>query len=119
MRKNSANSNISNNFLLVKNIHGSDFKLDFLSIKRSVLLVRALNHSLRQNILRILEEQKKLTVTELHTQLKIEQSVVSQSLAIMRRAGVLSATREGKHIHYQINHHKIDEIRIFVTNLFL
>jgi len=85
-------------------------KIDFFQVKKSSLILRALNHKLRQNILKLLEEQGKLTVTEMYVQLRIEQSVASQHLAILRRAGIVKTEREGKFIYYLLNHPRIAEI---------
>jgi len=89
-------------------------KLDFLHMKKTMLILRALNHKLRQQIVRILDERKKVTVTEIYVELRLEQSVASQHLAILRRAGLVTASRDGKFIHYSINFKRIKEINGFV-----
>ncbi len=89
-------------------------KLDFLHMKKTMLILRALNHKLRQQIVRILDERKKVTVTEIYVELRLEQSVASQHLAILRRAGLVTASRDGKFIHYSINYKRIKEINGFV-----
>lgn len=92
-------------------------KIDYLSIKKASLVLRALNHKLRQQILRMLDEKKKLTVTEIYVQLRLEQSVASQHLAILRRAGIVKTEREGKFIYYIINYDRIDQINRLVADL--
>lgn len=92
-------------------------KIDYLSIKKASLVLRALNHKLRQQILRMLDEKKKLTVTEIYIQLRLEQSVASQHLAILRRAGIVKTEREGKFIYYIINYDRIDQINKLVDDL--
>lgn len=109
--------NISNNYLMVKAEDENEIKIDFLQVKKSSLILRALNHKLRQNILKLLEEQGKLTVTEIYVQLRLEQSVASQHLAILRRAGVVKTEREGKFIYYLLNHPRIVEIGRCVVEL--
>jgi DNA-binding transcriptional ArsR family regulator len=64
-------------------------------------LSRAGNHSLRSKILNFLTERK--NVTDIYIALRIEQSVASQNLAILRRAGLVKTTREGKKIYYEAN----------------
>lgn len=91
--------------------------IDYLSIKKAALVLRALNHKLRQQILHILEQQQRLTVTELYVQLRLEQSVASQHLAILRRAGIVKAERDGKFIYYRINENRIRQINDFVDSL--
>lgn len=109
--------NTSQNHLLVKSNEADEIKIDFLQIKKSSLILRALNHKLRQQILKLLEEQRKLTVTEIYVQLRLEQSVASQHLAILRRAGIVKTEREGKFIYYALNHKRIAEINRCVVDL--
>jgi ArsR family transcriptional regulator, virulence genes transcriptional regulator len=89
---------------------GMPVKVDFLNLKKAAMILRALNHKLRQQIIRILDENKRLTVTELYVQLRLEQSVASQHLAILRRAGIVKTERDGKFIYYTINNKRIGDI---------
>jgi DNA-binding transcriptional ArsR family regulator len=50
-------------------------------------------------------------------QLRLEQSVASQHLAILRRAGIVKTERDGKFIHYTINHNRIADIMKCVDDL--
>ena len=47
--------------------------------------------------------------------MKIEQSVASQHLAILRKAGVVSSVREGKFIFYSLNKNQLEKIASFVS----
>src|SRR3978361_512869 len=107
----------TNNTLLVKGLEEDSSKIDFLQVKKTSLILRALNHKLRQQILKLLEEKKKLTVTEIYVQLRLEQSVASQHLAILRRAGIVRTEREGKFIYYTLNNPRIAEIGNCITDL--
>jgi len=92
-------------------------KIDFLQTKKAALILRAMNHKLRQQMLRLLDENKKMTVTELYIKLRLEQSVASQHLAILRRAGIVSTQRTGKFIFYFPNYARITEVMNFVGEL--
>ena len=92
-------------------------KVDFLHIKKSALILRAMNHKLRQQMIKLLDENGRLTVTELYIKLRLEQSVASQHLAILRRAGIVITKRDGKFIYYAINYPRVAEINTFVENL--
>jgi len=111
----------TSNYWMVVNANAGDdgmpVKVDFLNLKKASMILRALNHKLRQQIIRVLDENKKLTVTELYVQLRLEQSVASQHLAILRRAGIVKTERDGKFIHYTINHKRIAEIMKCVDEL--
>ena len=92
-------------------------KLDYYNVKKAALILRALNHKLRQQLIKLIEEEKKITVTEIYVRLKLEQSVASQHLAILRKAGIVTTQRDGKFIFYINNHKRIDEISAFVNEL--
>ena len=99
-------------------ISGDDpIKVDFLHAKKAALILRSINHKLRQQIIKLLDEHTKMTVTELYVKLRLEQSVASQHLAILRRAGILSTSREGKFIFYAVNYKRLNEVVGFVKNL--
>lgn len=79
--------------------------------------MRALNHKLRQQMIKLLDEHKKMTVTEIYVKLRLEQSVASQHLAILRRAGIVLTTRDGKFIYYAVNYKRVQEVSDFVEQL--
>jgi len=83
----------------------------------SAKLVTRINHNLRQEIIALLEKSGKLTVTDIYIKLRLEQSVASQHLAILRRAGILNTDREGKFIYYSLNKNRIQEISTFIEEL--
>ncbi len=99
--------------------HASDAiqNIDYLRIKKAALVLRALNHKLRQQIIKTISDHKRITVTELYVKLRLEQSVASQHLAILRKADIVSTVREGKFIFYTINEERIVAINEFVKNL--
>ncbi len=94
-----------------------DIKLDLSVMKKAAMILRAVNHKLRQSIIRLLEDSGKLTVTEIYVKLRLEQSVASQHLAILRRAGIVRTDREGKYIFYSLNKARISEITGLVGEL--
>lgn len=91
--------------------------INFYNVKKASLVLRSLNHKLRQQILKIINESDKLAVTEIYVKLRLEQSVASQHLAILRKAGIVLTKREGKFIYYTINKERIEAIDGFVSNL--
>ena len=92
-------------------------KINYHNLKKAALVLRALNHKLRQQILTLVETEKKNTVTEIYVRMRLEQSVASQHLAILRRAGIVSTQRDGKFIYYTVNYKRIDEITSMVDDL--
>jgi ArsR family transcriptional regulator, virulence genes transcriptional regulator len=95
----------------------SKLKIDYLSIKKASLVLRALNHKLRQQIIKMLDEKQRMTVTEIFIQLRLDQSVTSQHLAILRRAGIVRTERDGKYIYYYINYDRVDHLQNVVNEL--
>ena len=91
--------------------------INYYNVKKASLVLRSLNHKLRQQIIKIINEGSKLTVTEIYVRLRLEQSVASQHLAILRKAGIVSTKREGKFIYYTINKKRVEAIDEFVTKL--
>lgn len=92
-------------------------KLDYVRTKKASLILRALNHKLRQQMIKLIDDKKKITVTELYVKLRLEQSVASQHLAILRRAGIVATERDGKFIYYSVNSARIAEVVKFVDDL--
>jgi DNA-binding transcriptional ArsR family regulator len=72
---------------------------------------------LRQNIIALLEEHERMTVTDIYIKLRLEQSVASQHLAILRRAGVLITDRQGKFIYYMLDQERLSQISRLVEEL--
>jgi DNA-binding transcriptional ArsR family regulator len=110
---------VVNNYSLILegNPGATPVKVDLLNVKKAAIILRAINHKLRQQILRLLDENKKLTVTEVYIRLRLEQSVASQHLAILRRAGFVKTEREGKFIFYMVNIERLAAVNQFVDNL--
>ena len=92
-------------------------RLDLLQLKKSAILLRAINHKLRQEILQWVDEKGRVTVTELYVHLRLEQSVASQHLAVLRKAGFVKTTREGKYIYYTVNTERIRMVAGFMEQL--
>ncbi len=92
-------------------------RVDVLSVKKAALVLRAFNHKLRQQILKLIDTQEKITVTEIYVKLRIEQSVASQHLAILRRAGFVNTERDGKFIYYTVNVDRMKDLNLFVDQL--
>ena len=96
---------------------GISIKLDFVHLKKAAMVLRALNHKLRQQMIKLLDESEKMTVTEIYVKLRLEQSVASQHLAILRKAAFVKTTRDGKFIYYAVNTDRLQELNQFVGDL--
>lgn len=94
-----------------------EIQLDYAELRKAVLVLRAINHKLRQRIIDLLEENEKMTVTDIYIKLRLEQSVASQHLAILRKAGVVSTERQGKFIFYGLDKDRLSQISKLVEDL--
>ena len=96
---------------------GNDIQLDYADLRKAVLVLRAVNHKLRQRIIDLLEDNETMTVTDIYIKLRLEQSVASQHLAILRRAGVVNTERQGKFIYYSLDGDRLIQISKLVEEL--
>lgn len=94
-----------------------ELKIDILQLKKAALILRAINHKLRQQIMKLLHQNERMTVTEIYVKLRLEQSVASQHLAILRKAGFVNTLRDGKFIFYSVNHDRLNQVHNFVHDL--
>jgi DNA-binding transcriptional ArsR family regulator len=95
----------------------SSINVDYHALKKAALVLRALNHKLRQQLIKLIEEEKKITVTEIYVRMRLEQSVASQHLAILRKAGIVITLRDGKFIYYSVNFKRLEEMDVFIKQL--
>lgn len=79
-------------------------------LERAANMLKAIAHPMRIAILTHLEDGKKLTVTEIHKLLSIEQSTTSHHLGILKDKGVLGSQREGKNTFYFLKHDSLNQI---------
>lgn len=91
--------------------------IDFQVLRKSVLVLRAINHKLRQEMIRMIHQEGKMTVTDIYVRLRLEQSVASQHLALLRRAGVVVTVRDGKYIYYSVDYERLEEITKLLNEL--
>lgn len=81
------------------------------------MVIRAITKRVANQILDVLQKEGEKTVTELYTQIGVEQSVCSQQLALLRVAGVVSTRRNGKYIYYSVNSANIEKINLLTEAL--
>ena len=98
---------------LAGNMIMTPLHIDVLLFKKSACVLRAVNHKLRQQILFLLHREKKLGVTDIYQKLRLDQSVASQHLAVLRQAGFVTTERRGKQIFYSVNYSRLDELEEF------
>jgi DNA-binding transcriptional ArsR family regulator len=85
-------------------------KKDIALLGKAKQMVRAAMHPLRQTILALIKQHKSIRVTDIYKNLKIEQSVASQQLGILRRANLVNTKRQGKTILYSVNEASVNHL---------
>lgn len=79
-------------------------------LEKASAMLKAIAHPIRVAILNILEDGKKMTVSEIHEFLKLEQSTTSHHLGILKDKGVLTSQRKGKNTFYYLKHEDLSKI---------
>ena len=85
-------------------------ELDAARLDTAANMLKAIAHPMRIAILKHLEGGKKLSVTEIHELLGIEQSTTSHHLGILKDKGVLCSLRDGKNTFYYLKHDVLSQI---------
>ena len=88
----------------------SELELDIVKLEAAASKLRAMAHPMRIAIIDLLNNEKKLSVTEIYEYLKIEQAAASHHLNILKTKGILSSKRDGKQIHYSLKNSTLTEI---------
>ena len=95
--------------------HCSQFKPSIMAVKKAGELttqdplelleeaIHACRHDLRGNMIDHLQKYGRMNVDELRRMFRIEHSVCSQHLRILREAGLVIGKREGKYIYYEVS----------------
>jgi ArsR family transcriptional regulator len=80
------------------------------SNKKITAFLKAIAHSTRMNIVQLLMQEEKMTVSAICEKLNLEQSLTSHHLAGMRNSGVLESKRSGKNIYYMLASERIKDL---------
>ena len=84
--------------------------LDISKLELAASKLRAIAHPMRIAMIDLLHNNNKLSVTEIYSQLDIEQASASHHLNILKNKGVLISRREGKKIYYSLKNVVLTEI---------
>lgn len=87
-----------------------ELQIELIPLNKAVLTFRAVNNKIRLQILNILHEHSKMTVTSLYLKLRLDQSATSQHLAVLRKTGFVDTQRDGKCIYYSVNYKRLREL---------
>ncbi len=92
--------------------------IDQQELDNALETLRAMAHPLRLKILSFIDEHKSTHVNKIYNTLKLEQSITSQHLRIMREVNLVHTEREGKYVYYRVNYDKIGAVNKIVNDFF-
>lgn len=106
-----------NNFQLTSKEPSNSVIINVNHYKKSILVLKAVQHKLRLNMLVYIAKHQPVTVTNIYNHFLLEQSAASQHLAILRKIGIVNITRNGKFIYYAVNFDKLKTLNIIIEKL--
>jgi DNA-binding transcriptional ArsR family regulator len=95
----------------------NDLPIDLMILKKGARVLRAYNHPLRQNMLKLLHRNTQMKVGDIYKKMSIDQSVASAHLGILRQARLVQTTRQGKCIFYSVHYQRLEELNGLVRHL--
>jgi len=81
-----------------------------VEVEKAANMLKAISHPMRLAILGYLGGGNKLSVTEIHRLLNIEQSTASHHLGILKDKGILTSVRQGKNTLYYVKHKNLSQL---------
>jgi DNA-binding transcriptional ArsR family regulator len=88
-------------------------------IKKARAVLTTVGNKVRQNILALLNKQGKMSVTQLYVKLRQEQTIMSNHLSKLKKAGVVGVEVDGKYRQYYIISERLEEINAYAKALAL
>lgn len=79
-------------------------------LDEAIALLRALAHPLRLKLLGFIDSNPGINVNKIYKTLRVEQSLTSQQLHILRTAKLVVAKRNGRFISYSLNYERIGRV---------
>ena len=73
-------------------------------------ILRALAHPIRLSIISFIHKNQRVNVNKIYNTLKLEQSITSQHLKILRKNHLVQTKREGKFIFYNLDYKRINHV---------
>jgi DNA-binding transcriptional ArsR family regulator/DNA-binding CsgD family transcriptional regulator len=88
----------------------SQLVIDTPAIKKAASVYRAIYHPLRLQIMELIHKAGTINVTPIIKKFKLEQSLISAHLKILRDAELLDTRREGQQIFYSVNSKNLNRL---------
>ena len=78
--------------------------------------MKALSDPVRRDVLSLLKDGRK-AAGEIAGHFAISDAAVSRHLSVLKEAGLIRDTREGKYIYYDLNASVLEEILLWISDL--
>ena len=78
--------------------------------------MKALSDPVRREILSLLKDGRK-SAGEIAGHFAISDAAISRHLSVLKEAGLIRDTREGKYIYYDLNASVLEEILLWISDL--
>ena len=77
------------------------------TVQDAARVLKCIGHPVRLRIIELLDNSGPMTVTEIRSEVGLEQAAASQHLNLMRDKGILSARRDGVNVFYDVRDEKV------------
>jgi DNA-binding transcriptional ArsR family regulator len=88
-------------------------------INEEAAIFNALGHPARLAIVKTLLTYKTCVGNYLTNEIHLSQPTISQHLKVLKNAGIIQGTIEGKSVCYCLNHSLIERLRVFVGDMLI
>ena len=84
--------------------------IDQNKLKESLTTLRAITHPIRLSIISFIHKNGEINVNKIYRKLKLDQSITSQHLRVLRDTNLVNTKRDGKFIFYTVNYDKVESL---------
>ena len=78
--------------------------------KKASNMLKAIAHPVRIDIIRLLRDGKRMSVTEIFEHLNMKQATISQHLRILKDRDAVVCERDGKNRYYYLKHIRLIQV---------
>jgi DNA-binding transcriptional ArsR family regulator len=86
------------------------YNLEVEKLEFAAEMLKSVAHPIRLQIINLLVDYEKKSVSEIHNKLNIEQAATSHHLGILKSKGIVSSERIGKNCYYYLKQKRISAI---------
>jgi DNA-binding transcriptional ArsR family regulator len=94
----------------------TDSLIQSQDLEKAAFILKSIAHPSRLAIIDILSKQEWAAVSDLSRKLKLEQSLTSHHLNMMKTKGILESKREGKSIKYKLKLQEVVQVLSCIEN---